>query len=59
MIELQLFPPNKELLSHPLSHPHPQLAAAKSLMLKPPNFVYTSSYVMGESVATNKIKITG
>lgn len=29
-IEQQLFPP--------LSHPHPQLVAVKSLMLSPPNY---------------------
>lgn len=38
----ELFPPKiPELLqppSHPLSHPHPQFVAVKSLMLFPPEF---------------------
>ena len=37
---------------HPPSlHPHPpQFVAAKSLMLNPPNFSYTVSYVTEENV---------
>ena len=42
-----------QLLSQPqppLSSPHPQFAAAKSLMLYPPNLVYTLSYAEREKV---------
>ena len=34
----------------PLSDPHPQFVAAKSLMFQPPVFIYTSYYVGGKSV---------
>ena len=66
MIHKQSFPPPHPLLPqqqlnkmmiqrielHPPSlHPHPpQFVAAKSLMLNPPNFSYTVSYVTEENV---------
>ena len=66
MIHKQSFPPPPPLLPqqqlnkmmiqrielHPPSlHPHPpQFVAAKSLMLNPPNFSYTVSYVTEENV---------
>ena len=51
-IILQPLFPNRLLLEtphplsqpQPLSHPHPQFVAAKSLMLLPPENVYSSSY---------------
>jgi hypothetical protein len=57
-MELHPFPPKKPtpLLSHPLSHPHPQFVAAKSLMLNPPKFIYTPSYVEKRYLATKKSK---
>ena len=44
----RLFPlPQPQLLLHPhLSSPHPQFVAAKSLIVNPPGFVYTSYYAM-------------
>ena len=44
----RLFPlPQPQLLLHPhLSSPHPQFVAAKSLIVKPPGFVYTSYYAV-------------
>lgn len=43
-IRLQPEPlPNPQTLP-PLSHPHPQFVAAKSLMLVPPKLDYTPSY---------------
>lgn len=40
---------------HPSSHPHPlpQFVAAKSLMLNPPKFIYTVSYVFKKNVLQN------
>lgn len=52
-MQLQLLLPNPQLLLvgvlHPqlqlvLSSPHPQFVAAKSLIVNPPDFDYTSSY---------------
>lgn len=44
----RLFPlPQPQLLLHPhLSSPHPQFVAAKSLIVNPPGFVYTSYYAV-------------
>ena len=44
----RLFPlPQPQLLLHPhLSSPHPQFVAAKSLIVNPPGFVYTSYYAL-------------
>ena len=44
----RLFPlPQPQLLLHPhLSSPHPQFVAAKSLIVNPPDFVYTSYYAV-------------
>lgn len=47
--EQQLPPPKIELLEtqlfpHPLSHPHPQFVAVKSLMFIPPGIIFTIQY---------------
>ena len=41
---MELHPPSLQ------EHPPPQFVAAKSLMLNPPNFSYTVSYVTEENV---------
>ena len=48
VISKRLFPlPQPQLLLHPhLSSPHPQFVAAKSLIVNPPGFVYTSYYAV-------------
>ena len=48
VIPKRLFPlPQPQLLLHPhLSSPHPQFVAAKSLIVNPPGFVYTSYYAV-------------
>lgn len=46
--------PHPHLFSHSFSHPHPQFVAAKSLILLPPNFIYSSSYVTSVKCVTGK-----
>ena len=46
--EFRKFAPFPHPPSQPLSHPHPQFVAAKSLMFNPPgNFIYTLGYEPG------------